>query len=204
MSGYGRVILEDAAVEGESVSLRPISKQDARACFDLVHGVDAITYWTEWDGPESVEEVEEHYSEWPLEGDELSNYTFAIIDKGSGDWAGSISLRHRKGEPAAGLGYLVGVPYQGRGLCSEAVRLIVQLAFQALEVLLVEAELFAENAASRRILEKVGMQRDERGDELYEKRGVERMSHLYSISRVSWELQSDPRGVWEIQSSRLD
>ena len=43
MSGYGRVILEDAAVEGERVSLRPISKQDARACFDLVHGVDAIT-----------------------------------------------------------------------------------------------------------------------------------------------------------------
>ena len=38
MSGYGRVILEDAAVEGERVSLRPISKQDARACFDLVHG----------------------------------------------------------------------------------------------------------------------------------------------------------------------
>ena len=204
MSGFGRVSLEHAEIEGERVSLRPISKLDARACYDLTHGVPAITDWTEWDGPESVEEIEAHYSEWPLEGEELSNYTFAIIDRSSGDWAGSISLRHRKGEPVAGLGYLVGVPYQGRGLCSEAVRLVVQLAFEALEVLLVEAELFPENGASRHILEKVGMCRDERGDELYEKRGVERLSHLYSLSRVTWELAAEQRGVWNVRSNRAD
>jgi ribosomal-protein-alanine N-acetyltransferase len=204
MSGYARVSLEHAEVKGERVYLRPITKLDARACYDLVHGVSAITDWTEWDGPENLEEVEGHYSEWPLEGEELSNYTFAIIEVSSGDWAGSISLRHRKGDPVAGLGYLVGVPYQGRGLCSEAVRLVVQLAFEALEVLLVEAELFAENGASQRILEKVGMCRDERGDELYEKRGVERLSHLYSLSRVTWELAAERESVWEFRSSRAD
>jgi RimJ/RimL family protein N-acetyltransferase len=204
MSGYARVSLEHAEVKGERVHLRPITKLDARACYDLVHGVSAITDWTEWDGPENLEEVESHYSEWPLEGEKLSNYTFAIIDVSSGDWAGSISLRHRKGEPVAGLGYLVGVPYQGRGLCSEAVRLVVQLAFDALEVLLVEAELFPENGASRHILEKVGMCRDERGDELYEKRGVERLSHLYSLSRVTWELAAEQRGVWNVRSNRAD
>jgi len=204
MSGFGRVSLEHAEVKGERVYLRPISKLDARACYDLVHGVSAITDWTEWDGPENVEEVEEHYSEWPLEGEELLSYTFAIIEISSGDWAGSISLRHHKADPVAGLGYLVGVPYQGRGLCSEAVRLVVQLAFEALDVLLVEAELFAENGASRHLLEKAGLRRDERGDELYEKQGVERMSHLYSLSRVTWELATEPRSDWEVRSSRAD
>jgi RimJ/RimL family protein N-acetyltransferase len=71
-------------------------------------------------------------------------------------------------------------------------------------VLLVEAELFAENGASRHLLEKAGLRRDERGDELYEKQGVERMSHLYSLSRVTWELATEPRGDWEVRSSRAD
>lgn len=57
----------------------------------------------------------------------------------------------------AELGYWIGEPFWGRGLASEAVRILIPLAFEKEPGLhRVFAEVFSDNKASQRVLEKNG------------------------------------------------
>ncbi len=202
MSEDGRVRLEHAEVTGERVHLRPISVEDAAASFELVHDEPLITDWVLWDGPERVEELEERYSSWAKDREDRIHYALSILERASGEWAGSIGIWHSHAEPVAVLGYLVGAPYQGRGFASEAVLYAVELAFRELNVLLVRAEVFVGNVASIRVLEKAGMQLDEGQEILHEKRGVQVSSHSFSLSRATWELIATPEARWTVRVTR--
>ena len=196
MSAFGRVRLERAEVTGARLRLRPITVEDAPSCFEQVHGVGAITDWIQWDGPERVEELEESYASWPTDTEEMTGYMFAVIDLESDSWAGSVDVRHLKEHPVATLGYLIAVPFQGRGLASEAVRFMVELAFQELAVLLVRAEVFEGNRPSVRVLEKAGFRLEEGQEVTCEKRGLTINKQVYSISRVEWELRPPCGHAW--------
>ena len=202
MSAFGRVRLEQAEVTGDRLRLRPITVEDAPSCFEQVHGVRAITDWIQWDGPERVEELEESYASWPTDTEEMTGYRFAVIDLESDEWAGSVDVRHLKEHPVATLGYLIGVPFQGRGLASEAVRFLVELAFQELSVLLVRAEVFEGNQPSIRVLEKAGLRLEDGQEVTCEKRGLRIKKQVYSVSRVEWGLRSPCEHPWTTRAVR--
>lgn len=61
---------------------------------------------------------------------------------------------------SAELGYWLGEPYWGRGIIPEAIALIVKHAFEDLRHSRVYANVFHTNPASRRVLEKVGFERE--------------------------------------------
>ena len=58
------------------------------------------------------------------------------------------------------LGYWMGRPYAGKGLMSSAVRTVLGFAFDTLHLNRVEAACLPHNAASIRLLEKVGFHRE--------------------------------------------
>lgn len=58
----------------------------------------------------------------------------------------------------AELGYYVAESYWGRGIATQAVRLLCAHVFGSTDILRVFAEPFADNAASCRVLEKAGFQ----------------------------------------------
>lgn len=57
---------------------------------------------------------------------------------------------------SAEIGYWLAEPYWGQGIMSRAVRRICELAFSQFDIIRIEAEPFAHNTASRRVLEKAG------------------------------------------------
>ncbi len=63
----------------------------------------------------------------------------------------------------AGLGYIFDPAYAGHGYATEAVTAVVAHAFDQLGVRRITAGCFADNLASARILEKVGMRREQHG-----------------------------------------
>jgi [ribosomal protein S5]-alanine N-acetyltransferase len=75
---------------------------------------------------------------------------------------GGLTLSNiRRGVAQAGsLGYWVGEPFAGQGYMTEAVRAIVPFAFERLRLHRIEAACLANNAASMRVLEKTGFQRE--------------------------------------------
>ena len=61
------------------------------------------------------------------------------------------------------LGYLVDPAHQGRGYATEIARAALDLAFGDLGLHRVTAGCFADNVASWRVMEKVGMRREQHG-----------------------------------------
>ena len=61
-------------------------------------------------------------------------------------------------DPKVGVGYVIGRTHWGKGYMPEATRAIIEWAFQQPSLYRVYATTDIENIASRRVLEKVGMQ----------------------------------------------
>lgn len=86
----------------------------------------------------------------------------------------------------AGMGYALRRDWRGKGLATEAAGRLLQYAFEDLNVALAWAYVDARNAASARVLEKIGMQYEGtlRGRRLHH--GERRDDQHYSITREEW------------------
>jgi len=91
-----------------------------------------------------------------------TGYPFFIFRNGDGRLVGGITLSNvRRGVTQAGtIGYWMGAPYAGQGLMSEAVRLMIGFAFDALRLHRLEAACIPTNSRSIHLLEKAGFRRE--------------------------------------------
>jgi ribosomal-protein-alanine N-acetyltransferase len=69
-------------------------------------------------------------------------------------------LQHDVERVSAEIGYWLGEPYWGRGICTEALRAVTAHAIEHHGLTRVFAVPFAHNTASQRVLEKAGFQRE--------------------------------------------
>lgn len=65
-------------------------------------------------------------------------------------------LEHNRAE----LGYWIGLPFWGNGYCTEAAREVLRFGFENLRLHRIDSGHFANNAASGRILRKLGMKHE--------------------------------------------
>lgn len=98
----------------------------------------------EWYVNDCISHGEEHQMERTIEVD--------------GKAAGGIgiSVKDDVYEKSAELGYWLSEDYWGRGIMTEAVQEICREAFKTFDIVRIFAEPFADNAASRKVLEKAG------------------------------------------------
>jgi ribosomal-protein-alanine N-acetyltransferase len=83
--------------------------------------------------------------------------SFAIIERESGALAGAIGLHLELAHNRAELGYWIGKPFWGRGYATEAAEAMIGFGFEVLGLNKIHAAHFTKNAASARVIEKVGM-----------------------------------------------
>jgi RimJ/RimL family protein N-acetyltransferase len=122
--------------------------------------------------PEGVRaEIEEMAARLP--GEPGGWVQFTVEERSTGTLVGDVGLSPAGGEPGVIMvGYTIAPPHQGHGYATEAIGALVDYAFERLDADLVRAYASAENAASIRVAEKVGMQLIERwrhtdGDEVW-------------------------------------
>ena len=91
-----------------------------------------------------------------------STYPIFVFRQNDGVLIGGLTLGQvRRGvSQTASLGYWMGAPYAGKGYMTAAVRAVLPFAFQTLNLRRVEAACLPENAASIRLLERVGFTRE--------------------------------------------
>ena len=92
-----------------------------------------------------------------------------------------------------GIGYWFDEPVWGKGYATEAVRAMLQWAYGALDLNRVEAELDTRNAASARVLEKLGFEREGLRREDCIVSGEVSDSWIYGLLRRDWK--ADPGAV---------
>jgi len=88
---------------------------------------------------------------------------------------------------SAEVGYWLGEPLWGRGITSEAVRLVSDYAFHTCNMLRLFALPFADNAQSIRVLEKAGYAREAILRASSVKHGVARDQALYALVNANWK-----------------
>jgi RimJ/RimL family protein N-acetyltransferase len=83
--------------------------------------------------------------------------TFAITDASSDELIGAIGLSIEPKHAHAEVGYWIGLPHWNNGYGTEAGRAVLDFAFGPLALHRVQANHFARNPASGRVMQKLGM-----------------------------------------------
>jgi len=97
-------------------------------------------------------------ADWWHEG---RGVTFGIASRDVPDeLLGTTSLRRFARDRRAELGYWLIASMWGRGIATEATRAVVDYGFAELALARIYAQVLAGNAASERVLDKLGMQRE--------------------------------------------
>jgi ribosomal-protein-alanine N-acetyltransferase len=92
-----------------------------------------------------------------------TRFQFAITLRVEGRLIGSCGIRKETATAQqADLGYEIAPSHWGHGYATEAARAVLAFGFNDLELHRIQAFCLAENAASARVLEKLGMQREGR------------------------------------------
>jgi RimJ/RimL family protein N-acetyltransferase len=103
------------------------------------------------------DEAAEYAAWWDQAWDKGSAHYFAVLEEGTGRYLGSCGLCPVEREHAtAGLGFWVRTPATGRGVATAAARLVAAAGFEHLGLNRIELLIAVQNAASRRVAEKLG------------------------------------------------
>lgn len=151
--------------QGESVYLRLLGGTDAPAF--LRYRLDNREFLRPFEPaqPEShftEEHIKSMLFRWAGDAEADLAYGFGIFDADSDELAGMIRLSQVARGPFqnAYLGYSIAERHNGKGWMSEAVRLMLDIAFGRLELHRVQANVMPRNAPSIRVLEKNGFRRE--------------------------------------------
>jgi len=150
--------------EGAEVYVRLLEMTDAEELLGLRRrNADFLLPWEPRRAePDSTLEVQEAQLRYMVESAALDrSYHFGIFmldDK----MVGTITLSNvsRGSWQNATIGYFVDEAHNGKGLASEAIRLVVRLAFSEIGLHRVQAGVMPRNPASMRALEKAGFRRE--------------------------------------------
>ena len=173
--------------------LRPVRRDDAPDIFAYASS-PAVARWVAWEAHRDLGDTLGFIEQYAL-----PSYARGVPDPLAITLAGSprvvgtvgchwVAEAHRAME----LGYVLGEPWWGRGIASEAAAAVMDYVFEHFPVERIQARCATEHAASRRVMEKLGL--------CFE--GVERSAMLHagrfwdlaclSILRGEWRQRKNP------------
>lgn len=99
-----------------------------------------------------------------------------------------VEVREQAADTQAELGWTIDPAYGGKGYATEAVKALIEVCFTQLGLRRITAECFADNTASWRLMERLGMRREAHTvkDSLH-RDGQWRDGLLYAILAEEWQ-----------------
>jgi ribosomal-protein-alanine N-acetyltransferase len=157
--------LESPVVPGDGLFLRMPSVADCLAWTQL--RAESRSFLAPWEPTWPADDLtrtafRRRVRRYHLEVRDDRAYAFFIFRQADYVLLGGITLSNvtRGMTQTATLGYWIGERYAGQGYMTKAVRAIVPFAFGSLRLHRLEAACLPHNAASMRLLEKVGFRRE--------------------------------------------
>jgi RimJ/RimL family protein N-acetyltransferase len=142
-------------IQGERVVLRPWREGDEAA---LVRHANSRAVWRNltdrFPHPYGLDDARRWIALNRKLGDPPAN--LAIVLEGEAVGGAGTERKTDLAQRTAEVGYWLGEPFWGRGLASDALRLVTRYAFERFDYERLEAYVLAWNPASCRVLEKAG------------------------------------------------
>lgn len=143
-------------MKSERITLRPWQDSDAKALYKYARDPDVgpragwPPHRSEAESLEIIRTVFNNPTTWAIVWNETGEAIGAIGYGSSCD----CSLPAREGEPT--VGYWVAKPYWGQGICTEALRLMMEHVRETTDIPSLISGHFTDNPASGRVMEKCG------------------------------------------------
>lgn len=140
--------------------VRPSKLEDAESMFSMLSDPESMKYWSDQPITEMHEAIEVLNKD--LESDAQGNsLCWAVCLAGQNKMIGKcILFQFSDQNHRAEIGYLLNREYWRQGLMQQALTAVIDFAFDTLKLHRIEADVDTENAASLRLLEKLGFKRE--------------------------------------------
>jgi RimJ/RimL family protein N-acetyltransferase len=152
-------------VRTERLLIRPIEPDDLAAIFAIRSQPEAALWLSG-----AATSYDAFVEEWTTSDRFDTTLVIELADRLVGDvflkvtdaWS-QRETRDRARGTQGDIGWLVDPAYAGQGLATEAARALLRICFEGLGLRRVTAAAFADNGASLRVMEKIGMRIEGRG-----------------------------------------
>jgi ribosomal-protein-alanine N-acetyltransferase len=147
-------------IETSRLRIRELSVEDAEFVFRLVNEPAFIANIGD-KGVRTLEDARSFISEGPWRFQEKRGYgQFLVEHKEDGDPVGICGLLFRDSLNLTDVGFAILAKHRGRGFALEAAKAVMKYGFSELRAEEIVGLTSAENTASIRVLEKLGMKFD--------------------------------------------
>ena len=167
--------------------LRRLTYADAEALFSYF-SEPSVTEYYDVDTLIRVEQAEELIRLWSVAYSMKKAMRWALVLKESNEVIGTCGFHNFHEEHArAEIGYDLKPAFWHQGYMREAVSSMIRYGFRRLNLHRIEAFIFPQNIASRKLLEAVGLQFEGRLQEYFWHRGEFVDSEIYAITYSRWK-----------------
>jgi ribosomal-protein-serine acetyltransferase len=147
----------------DSILLRPYCEEDVSALYEAAReSIAEVSPWLPWCHENySIEESREFICSRAPAAQGGEWYSFAIFEKDNGKFLGGVGLNFiNRVHQIGNLGYWVRTSAVGRGVATNAARLMARFGFAQVGLHRIEILTAVPNLASQRVAEKVGATRE--------------------------------------------
>jgi 8-oxo-dGTP diphosphatase len=183
------MLTTDPELETDRLRLRRLQPSDAPVIAPLVNDWEVARYTSHIPHPYTVQMADEFIAaqaEAPANGSRV----FAVLRKDDDVLVGCVGLHRESGSHHGEIGYWIGRQYWGQGYASEAVRSVVDYAFNELNLAELEAGAVPVNRASHRVLAKAGFIACDVREEDAPARGHPLQLIVRRLKRARWHVPS--------------
>jgi RimJ/RimL family protein N-acetyltransferase len=149
----------DSPYQNNKIRIRPFIEADIPLmCALVVNSVAEFSKYLPWATPDYNEEHSRLWVSWAhYNWQTQRQYDFVIEDVNTGEFLGGIGLLEVDfNNKCAKLGYWLGTAHTGKGLTTQAARLIIEFARNELTLEKLIIRIAEDNLASKKIAEKLG------------------------------------------------
>jgi ribosomal-protein-alanine N-acetyltransferase len=175
-------------LETPRLILRPVGEGDAEAIFRYASNPN-VTRYTRFETHRDMSDAFTFISEFAMKhyADGLPGPFGICWKEKSEDLLGTIGCGWAtRVNKTMELGYAIAEEFWGRGIVAEASRAVITHVFANYDVARLQAHCMAENTASARVMEKVGMTFEGRLRQAVFRRGQSWDMVIYSVLRSEW------------------
>lgn len=133
-------------IETQRLILRPMLESDKEDFYEIFSNNEVGRFVSKM----SREMVEKYFEN--IKKSSPSQFSFAVELKENGKMIGNCEIKHNKDNNFGEISYVFNPKYWNKGFCTEACRAMIQYAFETANMHRIEADCFADNYASDKIL----------------------------------------------------
>lgn len=175
-------------IETERLILRRFTVDDADSMFNNWASDNDICKYMRWTRHKNMEETKKKISDWINFYSKKSFYQWAVTLKGKDEPIGAISLFTVNELDLCGdVGYCIGKKYWGQGIATEALKAVLNFAFEIIGYNRIETYHSINNPASGRVMQKAGMTFEGLARQKYKSICGFEDSNMYSILKEDFK-----------------